>query len=85
MSLKNDICTKGILKKDQTRAENLNLMPRLHCSLQKSLWSFSYQDNSLQRESQDLSQTEVLIQGLLCPEENINHTITVNQDHVVFT
>lgn len=40
---------------------------------------------STEKEDEDLSQAEVLIQGLLCLEENVNHTITVNQDHVVFT
>lgn len=38
-----------------------------------------------EEESKDLSQTEVLIQGLLRLDKNANHTITVNQDHVVFT
>lgn len=38
-----------------------------------------------EEKSKDLSQTEVLIQGLLCLDKNANHTIIVNQDHVVFT
>lgn len=38
-----------------------------------------------EKESEDLSQTEVLIQGLLCLKENVNHIMAVNQDHVVFT
>lgn len=73
MSLKNDLCVKPNVdaKASLFVAEFMEFpIPGL---------SFT------QEESKDLSQSEVLIQGLLCLDKNANHTIIVNQDHVVFT
>lgn len=74
MSLKNDLCVKP---KVDVKA--------LLFTAEKFMEFFIPGPFFTEKESEDLSQTEVLIQGLLCLEENVNRTITVNQDHVVFT
>lgn len=74
MSLKNDLCVKPNVdaKASLFAAEKFMEFPIPGLSFTKE-------------ESQDLSQTEVLRQGILCLDKNANHTIIVNQDHVVFT
>lgn len=74
MSLKNNLCVKS----------NVNVKASLFAAekfMKLPIPGLSFTE----RESEDLSQTEVLIQGLLSLDKKANHTIIVNQDHVVFT
>lgn len=73
MSLKNDLCIKP------------NVDAKVSLFVAETFMKFPIPELSFtEEESKDLFQTEVLIQGLLCLDKDANHTIIVNQDHVVF-
>lgn len=74
MSLKNDLCVKP------------NVDAKVSLFVAEKFMEFFVPGLAFtEEESEGLSQTEVLIQGLLCLDKNANHTIIVNQNHVVFT
>lgn len=71
MSLKNNLCVKS----------NVNVKASLFAAekfMKLPIPGLCFTE----RESEDLSQTEVLVQGLLSLDKKANHTIIVNQ---VFT